>query len=290
MTEIVPLATPVRGTIFDVGLVGEWSMGKSKKTEIVVNHYDERFLDYFAEMLREYPQNSCNCTVLVTGRMTSGKSSYVMGQARKVDDRHFSQDKVAFRLSEFNRAIKRNPVADPANNLYPQVQLDEAGYDLFSQSWMESVQRELVKNFEVIGAKRQITWLCLPHRELLNKKMREQPIDFWVNIVMKDLKRGIGELRKGLENPWHIEKYWQPQAAFLFPPVLDDFYREYRVRKMSFIQEVLEQKDAKETPAKTNQRDVALRLAYQTGMFTLEELADQLNLTRGRLSQIVNSE
>jgi hypothetical protein len=298
MTETLP-EVPLKtedGTRFTVGLVTkDYEVNSTKGQRTLIPFYDERFLDVFAEMLREYPKAESNVTVLYTGPMTVGKSTLTIQVARKVSP-DFPQWAIAFRIAEFNDALARLPISNYSQRVFSQLQFDESGYDLYSQNWMDRVQRNIVRKFEVIGAKKTIVHFDLPHRELFNNKLREGPIDYWINVSKLKRRRGLAELREGIPNIWHLNKYWKPLCAFAFPQLDDDFYQSYRKRKLSFIEEVLSEKDDEKEEghsAIVRQRNLLIEtlrdLTDKSGeKMTLEEIGRVIGVSESTISRSLN--
>jgi len=291
--DVATIATPL-GKKFNVGVVApQYHIGRSKSARQSVPVYDEKLIAFIAEMIKERPNKKFDCIVLITGPRRTGKSTLAVQIARKVDP-HFDINHIAFRLDDFNEIIRTNPTANPAKGIYPQVILDEAGFDLFSQNWMQQVQKNLVRKFEVIGARNQIVYLVLPHRMMLNKGIREGMIHYWLNVSTFEQHRGFAELRKGYENLWKLEMYWKPMCAFTFNDVSDEMWKAYNVKKEAFIDEVTADKNITEgDPRATRyirQRDAAIRLGYKRGVTTLDALAQATGLSRPQISEIISHE
>ena len=287
----VEIPTPL-GKIFEVGMISKkHHMGSGKLGKQSVPVYDKRCINYIAEIIKERPQKKFDCLVLITGVRRSGKSTLAQ-QIAKAVDKAFSEKKIAFRLEEFNEIIRTNPQAEPKKGIYPQVILDEAGFDLFSQNWMKEVQKNLVKKFEVIGARNQIVYLVLPHRTMLNKSMREGMIHFWINVSLIDQHRGFAELRVGQENIWDLNTYWKPLLAFTFDDSKDDLSVQYNIKKEMFIDEVTADLPDKEDPRARriyNQRDIVIRIARKHGAMQ-KEIAEATGLTASAISTIINND
>jgi len=285
------LAAP-DGERITVGVVSDgYQIGRGKRSKQIVNVYDERFLDYIAALVRHRPKTGWDCNILLTGPRRAGKSTLGIQIGRKVDPRHFTIKQVAFRIEEFNSILKENPYADPENGIYPQAQLDEAGFDLFSQNWMETVQRNIVRRFEVIGAKRQTVELVLPHRMLLNRSFREGMVHYWINVRAFEGMRGFAEFREGVENVWKLDMFWKPICAFTFKSIDDDFWRAYVKKKEAFIEEVcgetLFQPERQHTKELIGQRNRAISQAWRTGHYTQEALASETGLAQSTIAEVV---
>jgi len=290
--KTVPIMTP-GGKSFDVGIVSDsYRMGKTSRAKQMVCVYDYQIIPYIAELLKELPREKFDCIILITGRRRTGKSTLASQIARAVD-KTFPLDNIAFRLSEFNDVVHTNPYANPAKEIYPQVILDEAGFDLFSQNWMQEMQKNLVKKFEVIGAKCQIVYLVLPHRMMLNRGLREGMVHLWINVSTFDGERGFAELRIGQENIWALEQYWKPLCAFTFNDTRDDFWNQYNTKKIKFINEV-----TADTPEAGNtrvsqlvkQRNALIRNMYERRVRTVKQISEVIGITPTQVCDIINSD
>jgi hypothetical protein len=288
--ETATIRTP-NGKDFKVGVVSDsYRMGKTARAKQMVCVYDYQIIPYIAELLKELPREKFDCLILITGRRRTGKSTLASQIARAVDD-SFGLDHIAFRLSEFNDIVHKNPFADPKHNVFPQVILDEAGFDLFSQNWMQEMQKNLVKKFEVIGQKCQIVYLVLPHRMMLNRGLREGMVHLWINVSTFDGERGFAELRIGQENIWALEQYWKPLCAFTFGDIDDDFWKAYNQKKTTFINEVTaEIPEQGKTRVKmvVEQRNALIKYAYERKVRTMQELADITGITQTQICEIIN--
>ena len=256
------------GKTFEVGLIQEeYRMGYTAKKTLTVPCYDERYVYVLAEDIKKRIVDEFDSILMCTGERRTGKTT-LCSQIAKTIDSSFLVDSMTFRLKDFNKVLHDNPYADTKNGIYPQVVLDEAGFDLFSQNWMERMQRNMVKKFEVIGAKNQTVYLVLPHREMLNKKLREGMAQFWINTETPGGKRGLVELRRGVPNKWQMERYWAPHAAFTFTDLKGDpWWEKYSVKKRAFIDEVTgDTEDDDEITTKNWRKEFALYLYATTGM------------------------
>lgn len=264
------------GKRYDVGMVQEeYQMGYASHKVLTVPIYDERYKNVLADDMMNRPRNGFDTIVMCTGERRTGKTTLSAQLARAID-KNFSVDNVVFRLNEFNQVLKDNPYADPKKGVFPQALLDEAGFDLFSQNWMERMQRNMVKKFEVIGIKKQIVHLVLPHRDFLNKKLREGMAQFWLNTEIRHGKRGLVELRRGVPNKWQLDRYWAPYAAFTFNDMDDSpWWAEYLDKKRAFVDEVAGDIEA-ETDAKRNWRKKWAVDLYQSTDMTHAAIAKKL--------------
>jgi hypothetical protein len=279
-----------KGQIFQVGIVADrYPMGKYKGSTKYVPVYDERAIEYVAGLIRERVQDKFDCVILITGERRTGKSTLSIQLAKAVS-KMFDIRHLAFRLEDFNRVIAENPYADPSKGIYPQVNLDESGFDLFSQNWMDRMQRNLVRKFEVIGAKCQVVYLVLPHRMLLNRGLREGMAHFWINVTTFESMRGLAELREAQGSIWQLEAYWRPLCAFTFKPEAGPMWDEYTKRKFAFIDEVCAAQES-DAPSRASQlihqRNEAIRMCYRPGEVSYQQIADRLGVSKQAIIKVV---
>jgi len=284
------------GKRIEVGLVQEqYFMGKVKGNPLYVPVYDDRYQRVIAENIKIRVANKFDCIILCTGKRRTGKTTQACQCARIIDP-EFPVRHVTFELDGpkgFNTVLAQNPYADPEAGVWPQVILDEAGFDLFSQNWMERVQKNIVKKFEVIGIKNQIVWLVLPHRKKLNKSIREEMVQYWIHTTVLDGQRGIAELRIGMENIYEEEMYWRPEACFLFEPLDGDPWWDegYLVNKREFVDRVAADETGDEPDRRGGktiaQRNLAIKTMYQTTPRSHSDIARELGIPLGTVSWIL---
>ena len=270
------------GREYEVGLIqSDYPMGYAAGKALTVPIYDERYINVLADDIKNRPANGFDSIIMCTGERRTGKTTVTSQTARRIDA-EFPVGHMTFRISDFNKVLNDNPYADPENGIWPQDVLDEAGFDLFSQNWMERMQRNMVKKFEVIGLKKQIVWLVLPHRDFLNKKLREGMAQFWLNTEVRHGKRGLVEVRRGVPNKWQLDRYWGPHAAFTFKDMDDDpWWDEYLVKKRAFIDEVAADTTDETGPEKRNYRKEWATELYQTTNLSHAAIAKRVGVPIG---------
>lgn len=266
------------------------------KKQLVVPHYDQSFSKYIVDAVQSRIEDGHDNIILVTGPRRAGKSTLTSQLARAVDPK-FSVDNVAFPLAEFSQILTRNPRADPANRVFPQVILDEAGYDLYAGNWMTLVSKNMVRKFEVIGEKGQTVWLVLPHRMKLVKGIREDMAEYWISVRLlgRRQERGFAILRRAEPSEWYEESYWQPEAVFefdAFPPD-DEWWAAYMQKKRTFVDFAAAEDPEEEAKFGSRQRLLAqrnkcVRKLYERAGLNQQQIADMLGMTQAAVSLILN--
>lgn len=281
---------PINGRVIKVGLINdEYNIGGSRKGRNVVPVYDGRVVEYITEMAKKRVLHKFDARVLISGPVRTGKSTVAVDVARKLNPK-FTADQVAFRLEDFTDILAELPPADPKNGKYPVAIYDEAGTGLYSKDFQMKLVKQMAKIFQIIGKKNLTMIMCLPHRNLLTRDVREQ-MHIWIN-TRTDLEgeRGFAELREGIENIWQLELYWKPICGFCFDECTDDFWTSYEIHKDKFIQDFT--KGKVDAPTRVSdaiyQRNKAIKLAASRQRKTLKEMSEILDLNPGAISDIIN--
>ena len=281
-----------RGKVYQVGMISDaYKMGSASGKPITVPIYDERYKAVLADNLMNRPRDDFDTIVMCTGERRTGKTT-VCAQLARTIDKDFSVGHMTFKLVDFNKVLSDNPYAEPDKGIYPQVVLDEAGFDLFSQNWMERIQRNMVKKFEVIGIKKQIVYLVLPHRDMLNKKLREGMAQFWLDAVTWKGKRGLVEVCRGIPNKWHLDRYWAADAAFTFDS-LDGvpWWDLYSTKKRTFVDAVAEETEEAQDDSRSKtwlgQRDNLAKALYRITDMSHAQIAEETGLAVGTVHTIL---
>lgn len=239
------MLTPIHKTRVPVGVYTpkfliEYAKRGQDYVPVYVPFVDNRAIRFIAQIAIERIFELYDCIFLITGQRRTGKSTLALQIAQTIDKDFCAKD-VVFRLDEFHRRLDEHPYANPLTGILPQIQLDEAGFDLFAQEWQHSPQREVVKTLEVIGAKRICLYFIAPHREKLNRGVREEMCYIWIDTNPNPKlgsDRGYAELRIGQVNKWRQEQRWKPQCAFFFDELTGPLWDQYSQRKVDFISTV----------------------------------------------------
>jgi len=226
---------PINGRTIEVGMVSErYLIGSNRRGKQNVPVYDDRVVEYIAEMAKKRVYKKFDCRILITGAVRTGKSTLACKIARKLCP-DFTPEHVCFRLQDFTDVLSKLSPADPERGYFPTAILDESGVDLYSKEWQTVLVKRMAKIYQVIGKKNLTMIMCLPHRNLLTRDIREQLHIWVVTRTTPDGDRGFAELREGVDNIWNMELFWKPLCAFTFDGLDDDFWAEYEARKDVFI-------------------------------------------------------
>lgn len=285
---------PINGKILIAGMISDsYKIGGSRRGAQKVPIYDHRIIPYIAEMAKSRVRKKFDCPILIAGQRRTGKTTNAIAIARELNPR-FTSDLIAFRLEDFRKILANLPPAEPENDFYPVAILDESGVDLYSKDWQQRLQKEMVKVFQIIGKKRLTMILCLPHRNLLTKDIREA-MHLWIQTKTDmDGERGFAELREGCDNIWQLELYWKPLCGFCYNQQDDDFWDSYEERKDAFIEEFIQLSpvpDASHRAKVMEQRDNAIKLMVKHKKdigLNARAMSKVVGMSEETMSKIVN--
>jgi energy-coupling factor transporter ATP-binding protein EcfA2 len=237
--------------------------------------WDESLINYIAESIKERVAKKLDTIVLVTGERGSGKSTLTI-LICQIISQVFDDKDITFTVEEFNEGLANDPTGDDEKGIYPIKMLDEAAWDLFAQNWGKKIQKNFVRKFTVIRAKREIVFFVLPHRDLLNSVLRETMGKYWIDVHMENLERGYAELWIGKTNKWKMSAYWNPFGGFTFPEAKGGMWDKYEVRKNAFIDKVLHE----DGMGSENERETrAMTILHDKYNLTYEKIGDAWGIT-----------
>ena len=247
--------------------------------------YGFEALDILAGYMRHRVSKKFDCPIMITGDERAGKSTFSLHLAQRLDP-DFKIENICFKIKDFNRAIDD---AKPGDVIIE----DEAGFDIYAQEWWNEFQMNLVKKLQVIGKKRIIILLNLPHRKDLNTKIRERRVKFWPHIYTQgeEMDRGFVEICRARGNKWEQTIFWEPLMSFHFPEFKGQLWDEYEKIKDEFIAEV----SADEYSPDSNQMKVVEqrnKLIYRVvreKLLSQTEIAKTCGMGQPRISEIYNS-
>lgn len=284
----IPIPTRTDLGRFVIGDTGsEYVVWDTQHSQKVLTVYDHRGIHWIADWLKFRVRNKHDNVVTITGERRTGKS-HLAGQLARAIDPNFPVSSCAFPLEEFNQILSKSPRADPENKIYPVIMLDEAGYDLYAGNWMQRVQKNMVRKFEVIGEKRQTILLVMPHMLNLIKGIRGNIAKFWINVETwgKNEERGIAVLRFAQPNIWQLEPYWEPVMCFHYDEVLDDWWEEYLTKKRGFVDYAAAEDPVTEKNTTRKVRDShAMKYAHEKWGKSQEEIAEAWRINQSTVSR-----
>lgn len=239
--ELIDLLTPKDKERVPVGRVSNrWPIEKIDGHWKYAHLYDDRAINYVARLGEERVKHKFDCIFMITGERRTGKSTLASLIARAINAQ-FPVDNIIFRLEDFYESMGNAPSADPSSRTFPQIILDESGFDFYAKEWNQSLQRDGVKILEVVGKKRLILYFLVPHGRKLNSDIREEMAHIWINTdppkyLHED--RGYAVVRTGSRDIYRQRIWWFPSFAFFFPELKGEFWNAYESKKDSFIYDV----------------------------------------------------
>lgn len=250
---------------FTVGLIDESRFfQQNSRGEHYAPVYDSRIFDYLACRVIKRGKNKFDNRIVIAGPPRTGKTTIAATWARRIDP-DFPVEHVTFRLEDYKKCLASLPPADPEHGNHPMSILDESGVDLYAKDWATRIVKDMAKVFQIVGKKRLTMMMCLPHRNLLAKDMRDE-MHFWANTSIEDELRGFAEVREAKPNPWSAP-YWNPLFGIVFEEMNDKWWSDYESAKDDFIDEYTKQESAtipRRVQLLTEQRDKCIRELRKT--------------------------
>jgi len=251
---------------------------------------DKSGIRFTAECIKEHNMHKRDCPILVTGDPGVGKTTVICQTAQTIDPK-FDVSQIAFRLEEFEQIFDKNPYGDAEHGKFPQADLDEAGHALYGPEWLAREQRVLAKQLIITRIKRQIVWAAVPKRMQFNNQLRNM-MKVWIHVSEpEEFVQGYAVVRFAparLQSEWYSDKYWVPKYAFIFGPLVGDFWERYEAKKIAFVNEVT----ADTANGKTARRDeFEVRVVdklRQRGM-KQEEIADIIGRNQSTVSRLITT-
>lgn len=289
VTEVIVDEGLYNGQQVPVGLISEGYRCQATKQgkPITCSVYDERFANYMVELLKQHVVRKFDNRILMTGPPGSGKSTEAITLARLID-RDFPVESVTFRLSDFRKKLAELPEAVPSEGWYPAAVLDESGVDLYSKDWAKTHTKEMSKVFQIIRKKKLTMIMCLPHRDLLTKDIRDA-MHWWFDMKTIQQYRGFAVVREAKHSEWS-PPWWRPMGAYIFDELDDDFWKTYEERKDLFIEEFTAeapQTSNARTQKLMEQRDACIKVLRKNKV-SVREIERITGLDDGRISRIAN--
>lgn len=257
MVDTVRLKT-VQENKIQVQQYGTKSFQHSSKGPIYVPEYGFEALQYILDEIEKARRKNWDRTILLTGEEGCGKSTLGGWIASELG--LASEEDVCYDPKDFLRTLKDANKGDV-------VWLDEGARGLYSRDAMTKVNKQLTKAFTQIRVKELVSIICLPHKELLDKNMRNRRIHYWGDVRSREYKRGFvkwrisGKPDRNLRenripkhnNEWQISVYWEPLFVMRFPKLKKnngfDWDRYEEVKKKA-LDEFLDEANTVDTPSK----------------------------------------
>lgn len=228
---------------FTVGMIqGEKLFQQNVRGAHYAPVYDSRAFDYLAYRVVRRGRSRFDNRIVIAGPPRTGKSTIACTWAKRVDP-DFPVENVAFRLEDYKQILNRLPPANPVNEKWPMAILDESGVDLYAKDWATRMVKDMVKVFQIVGKKRLTMMMCLPHRNLLTKDMRDE-MHWWCNTSVEDDElRGYCEIRYAKPSPW-VGPYWNPLMGIVYEELSGKWWDAYEKMKDDFIDDYTKQESA----------------------------------------------
>jgi len=256
------------------------------------NLYDHNALKLFRDEILYRRQHKYDNLILNSGEERDGKTTWSWNVAELVEP-NFPVDNIAFTLEELDSLIE-------SANEGEQIIMDEAGHAIFALDFMKDFQRLLVRKMQVIGKRRLIVYLNLPHKQDLTKRLRDRRVTSWNHVFIKKLSggildRGYCEIRLPEKSKYEQFIWWRLLLSCRFPQITGRKWDIYEERKDIFIASVSsteKQKIKVPTHAQKiiEQRNLLIQYLHDNGYMNQTEIALFLKITQGQVSNILKKE
>jgi len=256
--------------------------------------YDEKALGVFGDEIIFRRDNAYDNVILNSGEERDGKSTLAIRLALLLNP-NFSVDNISFTLDEFETLV------ETAND-EEIIIMDEAGHAIFALNFMDKLQTMLVKKMQIIGKRKLIIILNLPHKSDLTKRLRDRRVTAWsyvfTQFINKQIKRGYCEIRLPKKSRFKQSIFWEYFMLCKYNKIDNTVWNqweEYERRKDLFISSesiTSKKKLAISTHGKRalEQRNKLISFIIDNNIMNQSEIAIYLGLTQSNISQLMKAE
>jgi ABC-type oligopeptide transport system ATPase subunit len=281
--------TTVQNNSLNVKKYGEKSFQSDKDGTIYVPEYSFEAIEYILDEIEKARQKNWDRTILLTGEEGCGKSTLGAHLATRLGMQ--DETEVCYAPKQFLERLRDAKKGEV-------VWLDEGARGLYSRDAMTKVNKQLTKAFTQIRIKELVSIICLPHKQLLDKNMRNRRIHYWGDVRSREYSRGfvkwrisgkkdraVGENRiPKHQNEWDISVYWEPLFYMRFPQFkgYNGFdWDKYEQVKEKALDEFLDEANATDKPTKVVPNLAAvLQYLRETKDYEVSQLADASGLSQ----------
>jgi len=184
--------------------------------------------------------------------------------------------------------------------------LDEGGRGMYYKNAMTKENKLTNQTFQQIGAKNLVSIICLPHKNILDKELRQMRVHYWGQVKFSGYDRGfvkwrIAGKRKRRENEmkvprheneWKIRTYWEPLFKMRYPKFHEyngftwEDYEKQKMKKLNeFTEEALAELDEKDKKSRTYK---AINRLKESGM-DISTLAEKFDYSESHIYKILEN-
>lgn len=195
-------------------------------------------LDVFADHLRKRIKNNYQNIVVVAGGTGSGKSTFAINLAKKIDPRWDLKKNYIYSTTDLKRKL-RNKKSNPISLF------DEGSVSLNSGNSMKKEDKEMVVLFDTMRSRGWTSIICIPSLASLNKRIREFHVDYLVICPSRAPIRGYSP--RGFWQLYHKERstfsnkaYFDLIATGTYPDLTPQMKGHYNKIKFEHQEELIE--------------------------------------------------
>lgn len=175
----------------------------------------EDLLKPFAKTLKKRIKDNHQNTVLIEGRTGSGKSTLAIELCYLLDAKWDLAENYIYSSGDLKKKLKNQDSSSPISLL------DEGSVSLNSNNSQRTDDKRLTVLMDTCRSLGWTTIICIPNRNDLNKRIRENHIDFLIKcpnetVVPGYSKRGFCRLYAHVYRDW-CGDYWHPIGTTIFP-------------------------------------------------------------------------
>lgn len=233
--------------------------------------------------------------IVFTGGEGAGKSTGAAHIATRLG--LTDEEKVAFSPSQYLERLEKADYLDV-------TWLDEGTQGLYTRNAMKKENKKLNQAFAQFRIKKLTNIICIPHKKLLDKDIRNRRIHYWGSVETRGYRRGYvywyvagkksrwrrldspDEPRKPVTyNRWNIDVFWEPLFLMRFPKLTENngfsWERYEKDVKVPALNRFLNKERQEETPSKVVPNLAAMiKWAKEEKGLKAQEIADISGLSK----------
>lgn len=168
----------------------------------------------FAKTLKARIKDNHQNTILIEGRTGSGKSTAAIELCYLLEPKWSLEDNYIYSANDLKKKLKNQ------DNCSPISLLDEGSVSLNSNNSQRTDDKRLTVLMDTCRSLGWTTLICIPNRNDLNKRIRENHIDFLIKcpnepVIPGYSKRGFCTLYAHVYRDW-CSDYWHPIGITIF--------------------------------------------------------------------------
>lgn len=216
----------------------------SKMYAIAYYRNDQRaiysdLLPKFVSHIKKRNQKHWQNIIVITGKPGSGKSNLMLQIAMALYPDIDMEKALIYSNQDFRRRLKAILNGEDVGkiNLF-----DEGSVILNAMNARRSDDNGIVTLLEILRSWEMTTIICIPAYKRLNKALRTNLVDYWIQCPRQPLvegykSRGFYEIYTPTESEWTDNTYWNCIGAGVYGPLRPEVDEVYQSIKMQHQRE-----------------------------------------------------